>query len=169
MRTTWCALRLLVLTALLSNVAAQTSVTNTSHSLPPLIVASNSQVFLTGIAAFTPAKWAFITVRAGTNEAWLRLKEGEEKAGIKLRSVNVERAEAQVAINGVERRISFGAALPGGNREVLAKEERDREHARVSALRARLDRERDAEELKRHLQAVLEAQIPLPPEPSDED
>jgi hypothetical protein len=127
------------------------------------------QISLTGVAAFSPKKWAFVTVRNGTQETRLTLKEGEEKAGIKLHSVNAEAAQARVTINGVERTLSFGAPLPGPSPEALAKEQRDREHAMISALRAQQDRERDAQELRRYLETLRKNGIPTTEEISDEN
>ena len=138
---------------------AQAPLTNTA--LRTSLQASNTlrQISLTGVAAFAPKKWAFVSIRNGPQETWLTLKEGEEKAGIKLHSVNVEAAQARVTIDGVEQTLSFGAPLPGANPELLAKEQRDREHARISAWRAQQDRERDAEELKRYLEALSKEHI----------
>ena len=156
-----CVTLTTILAALHFTVFGQISYTNQpSRQLASLATnvtadaATPVEVFLTGVAGFAPRKWAFITLRSGTQETRLTLKEGEEKAGVKLQAVNTETAEARVTIAGREQTISFGAPAPGVRREQFDKEERDREHARISALRAQQDRERDALELSRHLQQL---------------
>ena len=141
--------------------AAQMPFTNSPPPRAAIQHRSTPQITLTGVAAFAPRKWAFITIRTGTQETFVTLKEGEEKAGITLHSVNAEAAQARVSIEGVKQTLSFGAPLPRSDPELLAKEHRDREHARISALRAQQDRERDAQELTQYLEALRKTGIPI--------
>lgn len=167
---------ILIAVALHASAPAQTAKTNHTVNGRAYVMSTNvspksSQtvhVVLTGVADFPPRKWAFITARAGTQEMQITLREGEEKAGIRLHSVDSEAAQARVTMNGTEQTISFGAPLPGISRERFNKEERDREHARISAWRAQQDRERDGLELSRRLNQLEAQREPITPKPEEE-